>query len=170
MLNLSMSGFVPIRSSLLVINARRVTPQRGEHDSTSCTGIVWKHISLTITNDVCAFDLDEGQQDLVRAIVSPGVAASFRPSGLASGASACLFSSCDIAVVRDKFSLLPHPPDPMSSQWYVKVYSHTRSPKQLRISQIGLIKSFSNTVTQSPKRTPPSPRHHPLAILDHRFR
>ena len=78
MLQLSTSGFVPIRSSLLVINARRVTPQRGEHDSTSCTGIVWKHISLTITNDACAFDLDEGQQDLVRAIVSPGVAASFR--------------------------------------------------------------------------------------------
>ena len=69
MLKLSTNGFVPIRSSLLVINARRVTPQRGEHDSTSGTGI---------TNDAGAFDLDEGQTDLVRAIVSPGVAASVR--------------------------------------------------------------------------------------------
>ena len=60
---------VPIRSSPLVINARQITPQRGEHDCTSCTGVVEKRISLTITSDIGAwrnFDLDEGKQDSVR--------------------------------------------------------------------------------------------------------
>ena len=48
----------------------QVTPQRGEHHCTSCTGVVGKHIALTNTSDTGAgrnVDLNEGQQDLVRA-------------------------------------------------------------------------------------------------------
>ena len=68
---------------------------------------------------------------------------------------------------QGNLSLSPHPLDPMSSQWYVKVNSLTRSPKRLRIFQVGLIKSLSNI--QSPQHTPPSPRHHFLAAKGHRI-